>query len=84
MVTTTAHGRGLGRSDMTLDDQLRALAPLDPKQVGVLAGYSSRGDQLSAYRARGSKIPDDRLEELARGLELLAGIARSLKARQAA
>lgn len=64
---------------MTLDDQLSALAPLTSGVVARLAGYSSRGDQLAAYRARGSRIPDDRLEEMARRLELLAGIARSLK-----
>ena len=67
---------------MTLDDQLSALAPLDSSGGGViarLAGYATGPTQLRKYRERGSIIPDDRLEAIAQRLEILAGIARSLK-----
>lgn len=63
---------------MTLDDQLRALAPLSSGVVARLAGYSSPEQQLRQYRHRGSKIPPERLRTVAQRLRELADVADSL------
>lgn len=60
---------------MTLDDQLSALAPLTSGVVARLARYSSPEQQLRQYRHRGSKIPPERLREVARRLRELADTA---------
>jgi len=65
---------------MTLDDQLRALAPVDAGVIARLAGYSDPV-QLRKVRARGSRLPDARLLAMAERLERLAQVARSLTAR---
>lgn len=64
---------------MTLDEQLRAMDPLTPGLVGKLAGYRTGSNQITTIRARGSTIPDERLERLAAELEALAKRARELK-----
>ena len=63
---------------MTLDDQLRALQPLKPGQIAELAGYDPEQHPLRAYRARGDRIPDNRLRVIARRLRELADVADSL------
>lgn len=64
----------------TIDDQLRALAPLKPGLVAELAGYDAEAHPLRAYRARGSIIPAERLRAVARRLRELADVADSLTA----
>ena len=65
-------------SDPTIDDQIKALAPL---KVGVLAALAcySYPQVISHYRSKGRLIPDHRLEVVARNLERLAVVARDLK-----
>jgi hypothetical protein len=61
-----------------MDQQLRALAPLPTGVVTKLAGYTN-SNTLSGYRARGARMPDRKLEQLASSLERLARAARALK-----
>lgn len=62
---------------MTLDDQLRALAPLDSGVIARLAGHSDPV-QLRKARARGARLPDRRLRLVAAELRRLADVADSL------
>lgn len=64
---------------MTLDDQLRALAPLDAGVVARLAGYSDPV-QLRKARLRGSRLPDAKLRAVAQRLRDLADTADGLTA----
>jgi hypothetical protein len=66
---------------MTLDDQLRALAPLDAGVVARLAGYSAGPAQLRLIRLRGSRMPEQRIDALIASLEAVTEVARGLKAR---
>lgn len=63
---------------MTLDDQIDALFPLKTGLIAELAGYDPEQHPLRAYRARGDRIPDNRLRVIARRLRELADVADSL------
>lgn len=62
---------------MTLDDQLRALAPLQPKTIAALLGYSAQ-QALSNLRAKDRAIPAERLGRLALRLREIAQAAEAL------
>ena len=64
--------------DMTLDDQLSALAPLSSGVVASLAEYRNGSGQIRELRWRGRVIPAERLRTVARKLRELAQAAEGL------
>jgi hypothetical protein len=54
-----------------LDEQLAALAPLQPKAIATLLGYSSQ-QALTNLRAKGRTIPPERMAALAERLRRIA------------
>jgi hypothetical protein len=63
---------------MTLDDQLRALAPLGPGVVALLAGYSPKGNPAGTLRSRDQSLSPLRMREVARRLREIADEAERL------
>lgn len=64
--------------DMTLDDQIRRMAPLKGTLLARLAGYRAGGNQISSMRAAGRPIPPHRLRDVAADLRRLAAEAEAM------
>ena len=63
---------------MTLDEQIDALRPLTPGVFAALAGYRQGSNQITTMRARGIRVPPERLAALAQRLRDLADKAEGM------